>query len=247
MKQFAAAIGTVLALIAGPALAEPTEVTVRVLSKDAKFIGSSMGGVKIQLIDVNSEKVLAEGATAGGTGDTEKLVVQPKARNVPLAGPDDAAFRATLEVDRPTLVRIVAIGPAKRGDGMPATVTVTRWLLPGQKPVGDGWVVEMPGLAIDVALAPDKGSLSITAKVTLMCGCPVTPGGLWNADHYTVTAWVSVADQKPVAVPMTYAGEPSTFRAQAAEPPGPYVVVVTATESDAGNTGVAVETMLLDR
>ena len=247
MRQLAAVMGAVLAMIAGPALAEPTEVTVRVLSKDAKFIGTSMGGVKIQLIDVNTETVLAEGATVGGTGDTEKLVVQPKARNVPLAGPDDGAFRATLEVERPTLVRIVAIGPGKLGDGLPAAVTVTRWLLPGQKPVGDGWVVEMPGLAIDIALEADKGSLQITAKVTLMCGCPVTPGGLWNADHYAVTAWVSVADQKPVAVPMTYAGQPSTFRAQAPEPAGPYIVTVTATESDAGNTGVAVQTRLLDR
>jgi hypothetical protein len=41
---------------------------------------------------------------------------------------------------------------------------------------------------------------------------------------------------------MVYAGQPSMFRAQAPEPSGPYVVTVTATESGAGNTGVATKT-----
>jgi hypothetical protein len=31
--------------------AVPTEITVRVLAKDAKFIGSSMGGVRVTITD----------------------------------------------------------------------------------------------------------------------------------------------------------------------------------------------------
>ena len=35
-------------------MAEPTDITVRVLSKDAKFVGTSMGGVRITLRDAET-------------------------------------------------------------------------------------------------------------------------------------------------------------------------------------------------
>ena len=41
-----------LALLAGPALAEPTAITIRAISHDGKFIGDSMGGAEIILRDV---------------------------------------------------------------------------------------------------------------------------------------------------------------------------------------------------
>ncbi|NBB16258.1 hypothetical protein GVN21_12900 [Caulobacter sp. SLTY] len=244
MRELAVIFGGILALVAGPALAEPTEVVVRVLSKDAKFIGTSMGGVRIELTTVTDDKrLLAEGKTVGGTGDTERLVVQPKERHAVLAGEGDAAFRTTLDITEPTLVRVTATGPGKPGVGSdPVAVSTMRWLLPGQKPVGDGWVIEMPGLAVNVVAMPSKETLTLEATVTLMCGCPVTPGGLWNADHYTVTAWIRPdSGGEAVTVPMTYAGEPSTFTVQFPMKAGveAYSVTVTATESDAGNTGVS--------
>ena len=51
-------LAIVLSLVAGlqlwglaTASAEPTEITVRVLGKDSKFVGTSMGGMRIVLRD----------------------------------------------------------------------------------------------------------------------------------------------------------------------------------------------------
>src|SRR3546814_12745009 len=68
--------------------------------------------------------------------------------------------------------------------------TSERWLVPGIS-AGDGWVVELPGLAIEVDGASEMmagRAATVTAKVALMCGCPITPGGLWDAAVYVVTA-----------------------------------------------------------
>nr|MBC8412927.1 hypothetical protein [bacterium] len=56
-------------LMFGMAEAVPTKVVVKARSKDAKFIGSSMGVAAIVLRDSVSGKVLAEGLTSGGAGE----------------------------------------------------------------------------------------------------------------------------------------------------------------------------------
>ncbi|WP_204377321.1 hypothetical protein [Methyloceanibacter superfactus] len=46
LASLAFAAGLAL-LVPGMALAEPTEITIRVLSKDGKFVGTSMGGARV--------------------------------------------------------------------------------------------------------------------------------------------------------------------------------------------------------
>jgi len=227
-------------LVAAPALAEPTSVVVRAQSRDAKFIGTSMGGVAIRLTDVRSGKVLAEGLTEGGTGDTNLLMVQPWVRGAARAGEGAAAFTTSIDIEEPTLVRLDAIGP--RGHpGSEVAISSTAWVLPGQPVVGDGWVVEFPGLVVDPVTSLDGNRLKITAKVTLMCGCPVTPGGLWDADHYRVQAWLKQGTAAPRAIDLGYAGEASTFAASAElDPKQPWSLTVTAFDARSGNAGVAV-------
>jgi hypothetical protein len=238
MRRLIGATLAVASWLAGaPAWAEPTTVTVRALSKDAKFIGTGMGGVKIRLIDARNGKVLAEGVTAGGTGDTDRLVVQPRVRQQKLSGEGDAAFTATLDIAEPTLVTLEARGPK---DADPSImVASTAWILPGQPVVGDGWVVEFPGLVVGGTVGVVQDVLTLTASVKLMCGCPVTPGGLWDADHYEVIAWIGTEDQmKPY--PMTYAGQPSTFQLPLTMVPRGkgQTVRITAVDKRSGNTGV---------
>jgi hypothetical protein len=48
--------------------ARPTEIVVRVISKDSKFIGTSMGGMRITLRDAHTGELLATGIIVGGTG-----------------------------------------------------------------------------------------------------------------------------------------------------------------------------------
>jgi hypothetical protein len=49
-------------------LAEPTVITIRVISKDAKFIGTSMGGMRITLRDAHTGAVLATGSPRAARG-----------------------------------------------------------------------------------------------------------------------------------------------------------------------------------
>ncbi|MGI9294983.1 MAG: hypothetical protein ACR2PS_13455, partial [Pseudomonadales bacterium] len=45
------------------ARAEPTEISVHVLSRDAKFVGTSMGGARVVIENVQTGEVLAQGLT----------------------------------------------------------------------------------------------------------------------------------------------------------------------------------------
>ena len=227
-----------LALIATPALAEPTTITVRALAKDAKFIGTGMGGVKVRLVQADSGAVLAEGVTAGETGDTDRLVVNPRKRGERLSRDGDAQFTAVVDLSRPTLVRLEA--EMKPEGGRPIQVSSTAWILPGAPVVADGWVIEIPGLVVAPAIERKGERLTVNAKVVLMCGCPVTPGGLWDADGFKVEATLEDRTGHRWTVPMTYAGKPSTFTAVFERAPrgGPQKIVVTATDTRTGNVGL---------
>lgn len=201
-----------LLLVAGPALAEPTAVTVRVIAEDAKFIGTSMGGARVTIREAATGAVLAQGVTAGATGDT-KSIMQAQGRNPARVTEGVAHFSATLDIARPTLVVLEAEGPLGH-PGSVLRVTEQRWLVPG-KPVtlGDGWVVELPGLVITPQVKAEGGKAVIAAKVELMCGCPITPGGLWDAADYRVeaTLWrdgkaLSRADLAFTTAPGGYGG-----------------------------------------
>lgn len=139
--------------LAGVAGAEETRLTVRALSQDAKFIGTSMAGARVTVTEVESGRLLAEGVTRGSTGDTAKILGEGREREGTLSTPDAARFDATLDLDRPTLVEIRAFGPlAQRQSAVAASQTL--WLLPGKHmDSGDGVVLELAGFAVDI-LAP---------------------------------------------------------------------------------------------
>jgi hypothetical protein len=219
--------------------AEPTAVTVRAIARDAKFIGDAMGGVAITLTDARSGRRLASGLTTGGTGDTGRLIVNPRVRGQPLATPGAAAFTTTLDIDRPTLVRAEATGPMGKPDAK-ITVSATQWLLPGKPLAGDGWILEFPGLVVEPSWAARPGApAAVTAKVTLMCGCPIEPGGHWNAADYQVAATLERGGRSVASFPLAYAGAPSTFTAAAPIlTRGRYRLTVTAHDAATGNTGV---------
>jgi hypothetical protein len=237
----------VLCLAATGVRAEPTAVTVRAIARDAKFIGDAMGGIAITLTDAKTARRLASGLTAGGTGDTTRLIVSPRVRGQPLATPGAAAFTATLDLDRPTLVRAEAVGPMGRPDAK-VTVTATQWVLPGKPLSGDGWVLEFPGLVVEPTWTARPGAApKVTAKVTLMCGCPIEPGGHWDANRYEVRAALAGNGRPAASVPLAYAGTASTFSGVLpALPRGRYRLTVTAHDPDTGNTGVTEREVRVD-
>lgn len=243
------------ALAAAPASAEPTDITVRLLSKDAKFIGSSMGGMRIVLRDGQTGEVLASGVTAGGTGNTKMLMHEDAGRRAQLSDGSSAKFDATLDLAEPRLIEVEAYGPL----GQPQAAhraTSSQWVVPGAHITGgDGWVLELPGFVVDVLDPPAHVKLSagtkkvdLRANVVMMCGCPIEPKGLWDADKLQVKALVK-RDGKPVAtVDLPFAGKTSQFAtALPVEAPGTYDVTVYAYDKSNGNTGLDRTTFIVQK
>ncbi len=235
-----------LVLMPALAQAEPTEITVRVLGKDSKFIGTSMGGMQIILRDAQTSEVLAKGVTEGGTGDTELLMHKDRGRRVTLSDESAAKFSATLDLDTPRLIEAEAYGPLGQLQSA-VHASSTQWVVPGKDITGgDGWVLELPGFVVDVLSPPahqripaDKGSVAVSANVVMMCGCPIAPDGLWDANAYEVKALVRKDGAPAGEVALRYAGETSQFEGEVPiEGPGNYEVTVFAYDPANGNTGL---------
>ncbi len=235
-----------VALVACVAHAEPTEVTVRVLSRDAKFVGSSMGGVQVTLTDVLSGAQLASGVTRGSTGDTRRIMHTDGGRRAVLANEGAAGWTVTLDLAQPTLIEVAAFGPLGQMQAA-QRVTARQWVVPGRHlSAGNGWLLELPGFAVDVLAPPAhvklEGAITeveVRANVTLMCGCPVEPDGLWDANAYEVAALVSHEGEPLGRYPLHYAGSTSQFAVSVpTTEPGLYEVVVYAHDPANGNTGL---------
>jgi hypothetical protein len=225
-------------LLAAPALAEPTPVTVHVISQDAKFVGDSTGGAQVILRDAESGHILAEGVTKGGTGNTDRIM-QSAGRSPLRATPDAAAFHAALDIVRPTLVELEVKGALGR-PGSAVRVTAQRWMMPGV-PVtaGDGWSIELPGLAVTPTARIEPEGLPVTAKVEPMCGCPLTPGGLWDAADYQVEASLWQKDRQDRKVALAFATAPGGFAGTLPRPPaGRYTLVLFARNTVTGSSGL---------
>ena len=144
-------------LSAQVARAEPTEIVVRVMAKDGKFVGTSMGGAQIVLRDADSGEILAQGLTAGGTGSTPKIMTMPRTSREVLSDSDAAKYSVTLDLERPRRITATATGPMNPKEAA-MTVSSTQWVVPGKSlNGGDGWVIELRGFAINLVDAlPDE-------------------------------------------------------------------------------------------
>ena len=157
-----------LVVLSAPAGAEETPVTVRVLSADAKFIGSSMGGARVTVRDAATDELLARGVTRGSTGDTGRLMGTPRDRDTRLATPGAAAFETVLDLDEPTLLEITAEGPLAQLQSA-VSASATRWVVPGKGlAAGDGVVLELSGFVVDVLEPAAHASLAEGQEVEVL-------------------------------------------------------------------------------
>jgi hypothetical protein len=233
-----------------------TRIVVHVVAHDAKVIGSHVGGVRVTVLDATSGDTLASGLQSGGTGDTRLIMRDPRVRGRALFDTQGtAAFAATLQLSEPTRVRIVAEGPLGIPDAVQRAST-TLVLFPGENLTGDGVVLELYGLAVtpelpgatgggasgavtlDPSLRVSGPTLAVRATVTMLCGCPITPGGLWDANGVRVRARLLRGDRIVAEIPLAYAGRASTFEGSIAAPaPGDYRLVVLASQPARSNFG----------
>jgi hypothetical protein len=237
MMRISRVVALALIGIGTPVLAAPTEVTVRVIARDAKFIGQSMGSARVTLRNAKSGKILAQGLTQGSTGETDRIM-KASGRSPIRSSEGVAAFAASIDIDRPTLVVLEAEGPL----GHPGSALKTsqqRWILPG-KPVtqGEGWTIELPGLVITPQVKVAAGKAAISAKIELMCGCPITPGGQWDAAEYQVQATLWQAGKQIAASDLAFMTSPGGYAGEIALPSKRrYTLGLYALNTRTGNSG----------
>lgn len=221
-------------------VSQETEVMIRVKAKDAKFIGSSMGGAKVIIKDSQTGEILSQGFTAGSTGNTKAIMETPLSRNARLSDEKTAGFLASLNIQEPVLATVEAFAPGSSD----VKSSTQLWILPGKNISGDGLVIEIPGFIVDVLspqaherISKDK-KIDITANIIMMCGCPLTAGGLWDANKYEISAVIKGEGAPGTPIPMQITDKPSTFKGEVTLPPGNYEVAVYAFDAATGNTGL---------
>jgi len=143
----------VIFLLTSPAFSAEkilTKVIVRAVSKDAKVIGSGVGGAFVRMKNLETGEILAQGKQEGGTGETDRIMVQPRRRGEVLFGtPDAAFFQAEIPLDRPTQVEIFAEAPLAYPHAMQkGSKTIT--LIPGKHILGEGLIIELNGLIVNI-------------------------------------------------------------------------------------------------
>lgn len=233
------ALALLLTGVAAIAQAEPTQLKVLVRANDAKFIGSGVGGMNVSITDIHTGAVLAQGQITGGTGDTEALMKAGQPRGQSPAGAEAASFQASLDLPQPTGVKVSATGPLGGPEDSLQTVSATLWLLPGQDVTEPGLVLQMPGLITDLSqFSQDGREISLTAQVTMMCGCPITKDGLWDSDNFNATARLYRNGEQVAEQALSFTGEKNQFAGKLTAPgPGDYSLAVQAYQSTTGNAG----------
>lgn len=248
-----AVVASALLCIVAPSWGMPTHITVHVIAKGAKFIGTSMGGVMVTLRDADTGELLAEGRTKGGTGDTKRIMAEDRGRSTPLSSAGAAKFDATIDIDRPRRIEVTAYGPLARRNAA-GKVSSTQWVVPGKDITGgDGWLLEMPGFFVDIRKPPMhvtfKGAsqtIPVEANVRMMCGCPIEPGGLWDADRLEVSALIERNGAPAGTAKLHYAGKTSEFAGSLEiDRPGTYEATIYAYDRKTGNTGLDKTTFIV--
>lgn len=241
-------------------------ILVRVQAKGGKFLGPDAGYSQVTLKQVDTGEVLAQGTASGGSGNllpafvpsaTRQPVVttQPSGAQsllwlsaLPPTIPPAAGFVATVDLAEPLLVSFTADALT---DGQPNghSVTETMWITPGADLTAEpGMVLVIPGLIVKVLTATVSGlELTVTAWVSMMCGCKIDPTLPWLPTEFAVTATVTDATGQQVAQTTLAYQTTSTFGTSSpiALPSGSgtYTVTVTAVQPAEANVGSGTATV----
>lgn len=236
-----------IVLLSNLSFGTDTDIIVRAKAKDAKFIGSSIGGAFVIIKEKLTGEILAKGKTEGSTGNTNLIMNTPKERYSSISEESTAKFMATIDIDEPIFVTIEVYAPENKKMAR-VNASTELWLIPGKHILGDGVVVEIPGFVVDI-LGPRTHQyiplesvrnepLKLQANIVMMCGCPISEGGLWDSEPMEVKAIVKI-DGKTVNEISLKNVSTNLFEADMnINSSGQYELIVYAYDSRTGNTGV---------
>lgn len=108
----------------------PTQIDVRVIAKDGKYLGDDSGGAPVTIHDVHTGELMARGTTSGGSGQ-QNLMDICLTRSEVLPVDKASVFTVSLDLDEPRLIRVTAYGPLAAQQSA-NTVSLTQWVYPGR-------------------------------------------------------------------------------------------------------------------
>lgn len=221
-----------------PLAADTIRVEVSALSEGAKFIGDKTGGARITIVDDESGELLAQGTTRGGTGSTEKIMSGAGGVHRNVVTEDAAVFSTDIPLLEPRRVTVVATGPLDFPQAY-STASRTVWLMPGEDRTNASRIVlTLSGYIIDpVETAINRmGTGDLRVDLQMLCGCPVTPGGTWDADRISKQATLLGPSGMQQTVQLEYTGEGTIYKARfAGQVKHPHSVRIDITGMDSAN------------
>jgi hypothetical protein len=233
-----------------------SNITVRVQAKGGKYLGDDIGGASVTIRNSQSGEILASGVTSGGSGSISDQYLpdaSPRAIITPgdppqihwvLADPSTSCFKAKIALDHPAMLEITVYG-AKGGLQTAHKAVATAWAVPANDILAD---IEIPGLLVQVIeptthlQLPGIGAVvPLKANVAMMCGCPISYGGLWIPSDFDVYAQIhNIGSNEIVIVPLYFSatGVPDIFEGSyQVTRPGFYEATFMAVQKSTGNTG----------
>jgi hypothetical protein len=244
-----------------------TSVLVRVQARGGKYLGP---GVKNAMVTVlNGSSVLFGPALAGGgsgTVDTttgapippaasrDVIVVQPTPSGPPAGAywllpsdpPPTAGVVAKFHLAAPALLEFRAT--ALYNTPNPVIASAMMWVVPGMHLTKEpGLLISVPGLVVTLSPPVIGTQLTITATVTMMCGCPITAPTwpfvsgasepYWPEPEFQVVAVLTDPSGVATTQPMTFTTT-NTFTASFPIPPsGKSTIAVHAVQLAEANVG----------
>jgi hypothetical protein len=226
-----------------------TDILVRVVANGALIVGNDVGGARVTITDVATGTVLASGLQQGDAGDQNQIMRTPRTMAEPhYSSRPAAAFRATLQLERPTLVEISAHGPlAYPQAAQRASKTVL--LVPGQDLTNDGIVLHLYGFIVQIehpkpgASLIAKDDVKLRASIRTLSGSPVRPHGDWDSRKFTIYGEVLLGNRVLERIQLFYAGSQGGFEApffvpREADAPDGVTLRVVAADRAGGHFGM---------
>lgn len=247
------------------------QVKVRLQARGGKILGPAptVRQPLLSVWNVQTGQVLVSGAPMNtgssgkvvradqfGYGDSRNaIVVQPPSISptYPELGPHwlevpdgEGELIVQLHLTEPSLLEFRATAYAPD----PVYASATMWVMPYMQLLDDpGLVLTIAGLYATVTTSVSNGKVSITANVTMMCGCPITvqpsqtlppkTEHFWPSTEFQVTAQIRANGGTSVQAFDLKCSDTSTYTGSVDLRSGVYDLWVVAVQANETNVGFA--------
>ncbi len=241
----------------------PAQVKVRVQARDGKILGPAAQQPLVTVKNLVTKEILISDAKVdhgssgtvvpsfrGGVSRSAIVVESPAIPGYPPPGhywlqppAGEGELIVQLHLTEPSLLEFTATAFAPD----PVYASATMWVLPGMQLLDDpGLVLSVAGLFTTVAASVMGFRVSVTATVTMMCGCPITvpppPSNIelyWPSSEFDVRAEVRPQDGRSnITIPLTCTAT-NTFTGSEDMQRGTFDVWVVAVQAQETNVGFA--------